>query len=100
MVDVSRLPEHMRRAAELWAEQGLPHPLLLGGFMRAVLTNDLIGAFAHADETNTRAMKDWTMWLYNDAPSPCHGSAERLDAWHERHERARRAREDENAETD
>ncbi len=84
MVDVSRLPEHMQESARLWAEQGLPHPHLLGSFMRAVLMSDLVEAFACADEGNATAMRAWAMWLYNDCPSPAWGNAEKLDAWHAR----------------
>lgn len=64
-----RLPEHMRESSS---------------FMRAVLTNDLMGAFAHADETNAACMKGWVLFLYNHAPSECYGSLEKLNAWHER----------------
>lgn len=79
-----KLPEHMQDAAREWAEHGLPHPDMLGSFMRAVLTNDLMGAFASADDVNGKRMRDWAMWLYNDAPSLCHGTEGRMLAWHER----------------
>lgn len=67
-----------------WIETARIPPRLMGSFMRAVLTNDLMGAFGHADEQNAAAMRAWTMFLYNDAPSECYGSAEKLQAWHER----------------
>ncbi len=53
--------------------------------MRAVLTNNLVEAFACADCENHTAMGHWAMWLYNDVPSPAWGSAEKLDAWYARH---------------
>jgi hypothetical protein len=79
------LPEHMREAVAWWIGQGEPHPSQLGGFLRAVLTNDLMGAFAHADFENRHAMYQWSVFLWNDAPSGCHGSEDNLLAWYAAH---------------
>jgi hypothetical protein len=76
------IPEHMRESVKRWIETGFPHPRMMGSFLRAVLANDLMGAFANADEDNARALRGWAMYLYNHAPSGCYGSAEHIAAWH------------------
>lgn len=77
MLNYEKLPEHMQPGARGYIEKGLPP----GGFLRAVLENDLVGAFAKADEVNTREMYWWAEWLYNEAPSACWGSPEKVTAW-------------------
>ena len=76
-IDVERLPEHMQEGARSYVETGRPP----GGFMRAVLCNDLMGAFSRADAANEAHMKEWTMWLFNDAPSGCWGDEETVNEW-------------------
>jgi hypothetical protein len=49
--------------------------------MRAVLENNLVEAFGRADETNAARMRDWATWLFNEAPSTCWGSPEKVQAW-------------------
>jgi hypothetical protein len=53
----------------------------LGHFLTAVVTNDLMGAFGHADFGNLQAMDAIVKWVYNRAPSDCWGSREKVDAW-------------------
>lgn len=74
----------MRDPIVRWIEHGEPTPKLAGSFLRALLTNNLFEAFAFADEENADAMRSWVMFLYNFAPSQCYGSAEKINAWHER----------------
>lgn len=81
---VGRLPEHMRASMTDWIETARIQPELMGSFMRSVLTNDLMGAYGNADEENTAAMREWVRFLYNEAPSDCYGSMEKLRMWHER----------------
>ena len=72
-----RLPEHMREPARLYIEEGeLP-----GGFLTAVLCNDLVEAFDQADEENKSRMSDWVLWLYNDIPMPAWGTPTKVLAW-------------------
>jgi hypothetical protein len=72
-----RLPAHMQDTARLYVERGIPG----GSFFTAVVSNDLVGAFARADDINTAAMRDWVMWLHNDAPVGCYGSPEHVREW-------------------
>jgi hypothetical protein len=76
-VNYSTLPEHMRQGAEDYVERGYKP----GSFLRAVLANDLVESFGHADDTNVAAMHTWAQWLFNEAPSMCWGSTERVDRW-------------------
>ena len=72
-----KLPEHMQEAARCYIEEGeMP-----GSFLTAVLTNNLVEAFGNADEINRACMWDWCLWLYNEAPMPAWGSAEKVLAW-------------------
>lgn len=77
-VDYSMLPEHMRAGARDYVERRHPN---VGGFLRAVLENDLVEAFGRADEINAAAMRDWAAWLFNEAPANCWGSPDKVRAW-------------------
>jgi hypothetical protein len=72
-----RIPEDMREDARDYVEDHEP----VGGFLYAVLTNDLVNAFGYADPDNRAAMHDWCLWLFNDIPSKCWGSKEKVEAW-------------------
>lgn len=52
-----------------------------GHFINALLTNDLQGAFKHADNSNIRALWAITTWLFNRAPRECQGSKVVVDEW-------------------
>jgi hypothetical protein len=84
MMDIgySNLPEHMREGTKDYVERGLEP----GGFLYAVLCNDLVAAFGKADEINFVRMSDWASWLWNEAPTGCWGSPAKVAAWIRRHE--------------
>lgn len=71
------LPEHMRYSIQGYIDRGQP----VGGFLTALLSNDLMEAFARADDQNIAAMKAWVKFLYNHAPNGCHGSSDKVVAW-------------------
>ncbi len=52
-----------------------------GGFLRAVLENDLKGAFGKADLYSRAAMFEIVDYLYNEVPAACQGSPEKVTAW-------------------
>ena len=79
------IPEHMHESILWWIEAGEPHPTRLGSFMRAILTNDLVGSFMRADHINTLCMRGWAEFLYHYAPSKCRGSEEALLKWYAMH---------------
>ena len=60
--------------------------LPVGGFLTAVLSNDLGMAFAKADLGNRATMYDYAAWLYNYAPAygpnaDSWGSLEKVLKW-------------------
>lgn len=71
------LPVHMRDAMQRYIESGIEP----GGFLRAVLENDLMHAVGKADEINRERLPDYAMYLYNYAPGQCHGNPERVYEW-------------------
>ena len=55
-----------------------------GGFLEAVLSNDLTGAIARADEDALDNIPHIVAYLYNDVPGYCWGSPERVREWIQR----------------
>jgi hypothetical protein len=76
-VDYSLLPEHMQDGARRYIENHIEP----GGFMRAVLENNLVEAFARADSINAEHMPQWAQWLYWQCPSSAWGSKSTVDRW-------------------
>jgi hypothetical protein len=74
---LDKLPEHMRGAMYRW----LQHGIMPGSFGRAILENNLVGAFQKADSVNAQHILDYVNWLYNHAPGGCWGSPEEVRAW-------------------
>lgn len=52
-----------------------------GGFVRAVLENDLKGAIARADSENLRDIKDIVSHVYWNIPHQCQGSQKKVEEW-------------------
>jgi hypothetical protein len=52
-----------------------------GGFLEAVLTNDLFGAFGRADTGNLEAIPLLVKYIYNRCPHLCWGSKEKMEQW-------------------
>lgn len=76
-INYSRLPEHMRDSVKGYIEWGYP----IGGFLTAVFSNDLLLAFAKADSINMDHLKDWAVFLWNEAPPESWGSADKIAKW-------------------
>lgn len=53
----------------------------LGGFLNAIVENDLLAACLRADETNRKIIHEIVLWLYNEAPAECWGSPEKVKFW-------------------
>ena len=71
------LPEHMRDGVRAYIEKRVPP----GGFLTAVLSNDLMEACVRADHINIERLPDFCRFLYNEAPHNCHGSPAKVKAW-------------------
>ena len=67
----------IKNALDNWAEHGLKP----GDFLTAVLENNLMEALGRADSYNRATIFQISQYLYNDMPSPCHGSPEKVKAW-------------------
>lgn len=75
------IPEHMVMGVRLYLQYGVPP----GGFLNALLTNNLVSSFAHADDVNLRCMKQWATWLYAHCPMNARGSQKIVDNWIKSH---------------
>ena len=62
-------------------ERYLTHGLLPGDFLSALLRNDLVDTFAHADRINSELIREWAKWIYWEFPSTAWGSKEIMLAW-------------------
>lgn len=71
------IPEAIRYSLDAYANK--EHPT--GGFLQAVLENNLMEAVGRADDINVRVLKEICMYIYNELPSPCHGSKENVAVW-------------------
>jgi len=52
-----------------------------GGFLTAVLCNDLAKAVSKADDRNVELIPNYVRLLYNHAPADCWGDDETVDNW-------------------
>jgi hypothetical protein len=76
-LNYSVLPPHIRAGFKSYIEDHR----LPGDFITACLENSLSGAFGTADEINRPRLYDIVSFLYNEAPSECWGSREKVKAW-------------------
>jgi hypothetical protein len=53
----------------------------VGGFLEAVISNDLKEAVRRADDENMRNLPAYVAWLCNEAPESCWGSPENYKKW-------------------
>jgi len=76
-VDYSELPEYMRRGMKFYLEYGeMP-----GGFLTAVLANDLYFAAKLADGTNRFKLLEYIDFFLGSIPSRAWGSYENVYYW-------------------
>ena len=74
---IVQLPEHLHEPLVAFIEQGRP----TGGFLEAVLSNDLKAAVGRADDVSSGMLVPLVRWLYNYAPGECNGSSEKYRTW-------------------
>jgi hypothetical protein len=63
------IPEHTKGSIDRYVEYGYEP----GGFVTAVLCNDLFGAINRADNENIVSLRDICLYVYNDIPGNCWG---------------------------
>ena len=83
---VPEVPRDVEATLTDYIQTGVP----MGGFLTAVVENDLANAVGRADAQNAAALRSIVMWIYNEAPSACWGSKEKVRAWIYAHEEIRR----------
>ena len=79
------IPEHTKHSLDAYGKKGVP----VGGFLFAVLSNDIFAAVGRADDANYRALGDIVKYVYNNLPMGCHGSEEAVERWLAQHSAAR-----------
>lgn len=57
------------------------HKIPTGGFLLAVLKNDLKEACGRADMTNRYRLFEIVSYCYNEIPNDCWGSPEKVEIW-------------------
>jgi hypothetical protein len=77
MIDYSKIKPDVLGALKRYVEQRIE----TGGFLRAVLENNLQEAMGRADEANREAIFHICAYVYNEIPSACHGSPKRVAEW-------------------
>ncbi len=68
------IPAHTKAALDRYVE----HKMLPGGFLMAVLSNDLFGAVGRADSENLLALPDIVRYVYNQMPADSWGSRDQI----------------------
>ena len=71
------IPDRMMPGLERYINEGVPP----GHFLTAVLNNDLMDACGRADDENSKNIRAYCGYLYNEAPIGCYGSPEKVKAW-------------------
>jgi hypothetical protein len=67
------------------------HGRLPGGFLTAVLENDLVEACTRADDKNQSKLWNIVFFLYNYTPASCWHGPENVEAWVKKHQSRREA---------
>jgi len=62
---------------KLYVERGIP----TGGFLYAVLSNNLSESFGRADLENRLALYEIVQYIYHNIPADAWGSRDKVEAW-------------------
>lgn len=76
-IDYATIPPLVRAALDRHAHEH-QHT---GGFVTAVLENNLMEAIGQADANSLAAMRSILAYVYNEIPGACHGSPAKVKAW-------------------
>ena len=71
------MPERTEESLKRYVDKRTP----TGGFLEALLSNDLFDAFSKGDIENIANMYAIVAYVYNVMPSTCWGSREKVKAW-------------------
>ena len=76
-IDYKSIPPRLVNALMRYAEQGVP----LGGFLTAVVSDNLREAVGRADQNNLDALASIVSYVYMELPGACNGSNKIYRAW-------------------
>jgi len=71
------IPTRTKEAIDRYVDRHTP----VGGFLEAVLSNNLKESFRRADEENRANLYDIFQYCYWEIPSQCWGSPARVEEW-------------------
>lgn len=74
------IPPHTKQAIDDYVQKGLPP----GGFVSAVLENDLANAIGRADVVNKQFIAQIVAYVHLEIPAACHGSIGAVTTWIEK----------------
>lgn len=74
---MTNIPTDIEASLKRYVEDGCP----TGGFLHAVLSNDLMLAMEKADDFNRHRLFDICNYIYNNIPYTCYGSPEIVKNW-------------------
>ena len=77
IIPYSKLPAGVQSPMQQYIRYGL-HP---GGFLYAVIVNDLRRAVEYGSAENLKTLPDIVQWLIEHAPAECHGSPGLVEMW-------------------
>ena len=86
-MSISNIPDPILRGLMRYQDDGV----MPGGFLQAVLRNDLQEAVFHADEESRAALLPICQYVHWEIPAVAHGSREAVDAWVAKFQAQRRA---------
>jgi len=75
------IPYGVAEALQRWVQRGTP----CGGFLMAVLRNDLKEAVGRADRENNKALLDIVQAVSREIPNSAWGSAKKVNDWIDGH---------------
>lgn len=71
----------MKECTRQELERYVVHRIPTGSFLQAVLENNLMQAFARADDENIVDMFSIVQYIYSQVPTCCYGSPAIVEAW-------------------
>lgn len=78
MTDYSLVPvPAMAASIEGYIERGEP----VGGYLRSLLSHDMMGTVCGADADNYAHLRQWVQFVHFELPSRSHGDAAAVLAW-------------------
>ena len=75
--DSNLIEPRFKKSLDRYVEHGIPP----GGFLNAVLENNLTESFARADQFAIENLRHIVAYIYWEIPGDCHGSPKIVSEW-------------------